>query len=52
MLVVEKVARLVAPYKATESRVVVLAALTDMFLQYGFDVNQALVLSVKAYEIA
>ena len=52
LLVLNKAAKMIAPFKATESKVVVLAALTDVFIEHGFSLEQALILSVKAYEIA
>lgn len=52
LLVLNKAAKLIAPFKATESKVVVLAALTDVFIEHGFSLEQSLILSVKAYEIA
>ncbi len=52
ILVLDKAAKMVAPFKATESRIIVLAALTDVFIEHGFSLEQSLILSVKAYEIA
>jgi len=52
LLVLNKAAKMIVPFKATEKRVVVLAALTNVFIEHGFSLDQALVLSVKAYEIA
>jgi len=51
VLVLNKAAKMIAPFKAIQNRVVVLAALTDVFIEHGFSLDQALILSVKAYEI-
>lgn len=48
-LVVLKAAEMIRPYKTTESKVVLLAALTDVFIEHGFTAQQALILAVKAY---
>lgn len=48
-LVVLKAAEMIAPYKSTENKYVVLKALTDVFMDHGFNAQQALVLAVKAY---
>lgn len=42
---------MIAPYKATENKYVVLSALTEVFIEHGFNVNQSLVLALKAYEL-
>lgn len=48
-LVILKAAEMIAPYKATENKYVVLAALTAVFIEHGFTAQQALVLSLKTY---
>jgi hypothetical protein len=50
-LVIEKAAKMIAPYKATENKYVVLTALTDLFIEHGFSLEQSLILSLKAYEL-
>jgi len=47
--VLKMAAQMIAPYKATEEKRVVIAALVELFLDHGFDLNQATILSIKAY---
>lgn len=48
-LVVMKAAEMIAPYKATEDKYLILKVLTEVFIEHGFTAQQALVLSLKAY---
>lgn len=50
-LVVMKAAQMIAPYKSTENKYVLLKALIDVFIEHGFTAQQALVMSIKAYEL-
>jgi hypothetical protein len=52
ILVINKAAKMVAPFKAENEKAIVLAALVDVFIEHGFSLNQALILSVRAYEIS
>jgi hypothetical protein len=51
-LVLNKAAKMIAPFKSGNSKVIILAALVDLFIEHGFSLDQALVLAVKAYEIS